>query len=433
MESLFEIENVERLMRHYGHHLETPILFVQGSETTELNDAPPWRLQHANAEAERQSLIQYGQERFGETFLDAVPLFSTTGAVDGVAYILPYAASPAARQNHRVYLKNMLLSETVEGLLPDWAFFIKCVVNSNQLRPNASRDAFYNDDDLDATRKELGDCLRNYLVQLAQTDRNRLDAIIRLHYLAIKSLAIEDDEFFHLFVDWLPFETTIGRITLEEHCQDSNVIRFLPHVDQFRQVSSVANARGICVFNGGYTYDAELLEKVGEEFSERSVERLNVEDFVHEFEDLSLEERDSVFSFLKVADLVLQKYKCGAEIRKFAPTDMPTLYTSDEAANFIRNVDQSKEVSDELWGGILDNVAQSAIQSTYSQLVFNLNNQLVQRIVSINDNSLLERLIEILYLQALLLGHYPLRANELSILGSGLLGLIDHFLNSDSE
>jgi HSP90 family molecular chaperone len=39
------------------------------------------------------------------------------------------------KKTHRVYLKNMLLAEQTEGLLPDWAFFVKCVVNARDLRP----------------------------------------------------------------------------------------------------------------------------------------------------------------------------------------------------------------------------------------------------------------------------------------------------------
>lgn len=36
--------------------------------------------------------------------------------------MLPIPANPASRVAHRVYLKQMLLSERVEGRLPDWAF-----------------------------------------------------------------------------------------------------------------------------------------------------------------------------------------------------------------------------------------------------------------------------------------------------------------------
>ncbi len=54
-------------------------------------------------------------------------------------------ANPAERATHRVYLKRMLLAEGVEGLLPDWAFFVRAVIDTSELRPTASREALFDD------------------------------------------------------------------------------------------------------------------------------------------------------------------------------------------------------------------------------------------------------------------------------------------------
>ncbi len=140
--------------------------------------------------------------------------------MDGVAFVLPYTPNLAAKRTHRVYLKNMLLSEEADNLLPDWAFFVKAVVNVNDLRPTASRESFYEDEKLDDARAALGDCLRDYLVDLSRRDPARLERLIALHHLAIKALAVEDDEFYRLFIDWLPFETSLGDMTLGEYRKD---------------------------------------------------------------------------------------------------------------------------------------------------------------------------------------------------------------------
>ena len=60
----------------------------------------------------------------------------------------------------------MLLAEGAEGLLPEWAFFARCVVDTTELRPTASREALYEDSLLDAVREALGDQLRGWLVRL---------------------------------------------------------------------------------------------------------------------------------------------------------------------------------------------------------------------------------------------------------------------------
>ena len=426
MVEFFASETVGKLLRHFGHHLPHSIEFTTDNGTQEINEVPPWRGPVVNAREQRQANLEYGREIFEIDFLDAVPLSSERGGVEGVAYILPFAASPASRQLHRVYLKNMLLSETVEGLLPEWAFFVKCVVNADQLRPNAARDSFYENKVLLDAREELGRCLRDYLVGLSQNDRARLDRIIGLHYLPIKALAVEDDEFFRLFIDWLPFETSLGTTTLDEHCRGSANIRFVRSVDQFRQISGVARAQNICVFNGGYAYDADLLQRVAEGFPKRRVEQVDATDLVQDFEELTLEENEKTFDLIKLADVVLQKYKCTADVKKFEPADLPTLYTASESSTFGRSVDQSKEEADEMWGGILDNISLAAGSGDYAQLVLNFSNPLVQKLSAMNQKKLLQQIIEILYLQSLLLGHYPLSTAERRILGEGMLGLIEH-------
>ncbi|WP_158222611.1 HSP90 family protein [Rhodopirellula sp. MGV] len=430
-EEFFTAEKVKGLLCHYGHHLPHEIQLEIDGNVESINEDAPWS--DGGLSRSNQELLDYGKEVFGIDFLDAIPIASETGRVSGVAYVLPFSVSPASRQSHRVYLKQMLLSESVDGMVPDWAFFIRCVVNSDRLRPNAAREAFYEDDLLEQTRAEIGQCLKTYLTGLAENHRAKLDRIIRLHYLPIKALAVEDEEFFRLFIQWLPFETSIGSITLdeyfsEEHFGPEATLRYVRDLDQFRQIASVAGAQGLCVFNGGYTYDADLLDLVAEEFPSRDIRAIDATDLVQNFEELTFEEQQDAFDLVKLADLVLQKYKCSAEARKFDPAELPTLYTASESATFMRSVEQSQEDADELWGGILNNVASAVGNDGYAQLVLNYRNPLIRRLIRIDDEKLHKRIIEILYLQSLLLGHYPLSSSERTILGDGLLGLIEYFL-----
>ena len=41
-----------------------------------------------------------------------------------------------------------------------------------------------------------------------------LQEFIGLHFLSIQALAVADDEFFQIVADWLPVETTMGRMTI---------------------------------------------------------------------------------------------------------------------------------------------------------------------------------------------------------------------------
>lgn len=51
----------------------------------------------------------------------------------------------------------MLLTERAEQLLPDWAFFVRCVLDTDSLRPTASRESLYEDETLAGVREALGE------------------------------------------------------------------------------------------------------------------------------------------------------------------------------------------------------------------------------------------------------------------------------------
>lgn len=428
-EEFFELERVRDLAQHFGGLLpfKIEIAYERGAET--LNQSAPWEHRMETA-AEREEVLEYGRDLFEIDFLDCIPLRSTAGDVQGVAFVLPFAASLATKRHHRVYLKHMLLTDKGENLLPDWAFFVQCVVNTNSLRPTASRESFYEDDALEQAREELGSCLRQYLMNLARTNPQRLQHLIALHHLSIKALALEDEECFRLFVDWLPFETSLGEMTLGHFRQEHPTLRYVPTRDQFRQIAHVAAAQSLGVINAGYTYDTEILERLSSIFPENQVERLDVEDLSERFEELTLDERDEVFEFESLADRVLQPFKCTCEIKKFRPQELPTLYMTNDAANFLRSVEQSKEVADNLWSSVLDNVAAEATRAAHARLYLNYHNHLIQRMVHLKDRQALQRVVEMLYIQALLLGHYPLKGREMSLLNDGLLGLIEWGLDA---
>ncbi|HWE35467.1 MAG TPA: HSP90 family protein [Isosphaeraceae bacterium] len=425
-EEYFEPDRVRELAAHFGGLLPYPIRVVAGKDTTTVNaDGAPWRRRYPNPEDRTEALLEYGYDTFGIRFFDAIPVKAEAGKLDGVAFVLPESPSLATRRTHRVYLKNMLLSEDAEGLLPDWAFFVKCVVNADELRPTASRESFYEDEALAETREALGRALRDYLVGLADRDPKRLRRLIDLHHLSIKALAVRDDDFYRLFIDWLPFETSMGLMTFGEYRKAADVVRFVPNLDQFRQIASVAAAQGLAILNGAYTYDAELLAKFPDVFPGERAEVVGPDTLLQALEDLTLDQREEVFELIRTADLVLQPFRCAAEIKAFRPEELPTLYSTQADAEFFRSVEQSKEVADEHWKDLLDGVAGPGTADPYAQLCFNYRNPLIRKIARLTDRTLLRRSIEMLYVQALLLGHHPLNAKEMALLNRGLLGLIE--------
>lgn len=432
-QEFFEPAYVVKMARHFGGLLPYAITVSAGSEQWSISETPPWRQRFADESARQEAYLAFGRELFGTEFFDAIPLRSEIGGVEGIAFVLPSTARLAAKRTHRVYLKDMLLSESADNLLPEWAFFVKCVINASDLRPTASRESFYEDDNLAAARGTLGQCLRRYLLDLADRDPGRLDRLIGMHFLAMKALALEDDEFFSLFIDLLPFETSLGEMTLREYLEHEPVVRYVPTRDQFRQISSVAAAQSMCVINGGYTYDSELLEKLPRLMPRRRVERVDASHLSENFADLTRDERARTREFVKRANQTLRPFHCAVQLKKFEPTRLPALFTASEDATFLRSLERSQEQGDELWSSVLGKFAEKNVKDGFAQLCLNYRNRLVRKMTRVADRDLVQRSLEMLYVQALLLGHYPLKSRELKLLNEGLLGLIECGIDGSGE
>ena len=425
-EEHFAPDAVRDTARRFGGLLPYPIRLTHGKQTVVVNEGgAPWRTAFPTERAKYKALMAFGRETFDADFLDAVPLKSAVGGIDGVAYVLPYGATLTSKRSHRVYLKNMLLSESVDNLLPEWAFFVKAVVNADDLRPTAARESFYEDDKLQAARDALGECLRQYLAGLAETDPRKLDKIIALHGLAIKALAVQDDDFYKLVIDWLPFETSAGTLTFGEYRKQNDAVRYAASVDQFRQVSRVAQAQGFTIINAGYTYDAELLRRA-EDLVGVAVEQIDPADLTQQCDELTLAEQDQIAPFLAAAEGVLKPFRCRPDVKKYRPRELPALYTTSGEGRFYRSLEQSKEVSNPLWAGVLGNISKKDKgTASYADLCFNFDNPLVRRLSTVRDRAVLMRSIQMLYLQSLLLGHHPLSGKEMTLLNDGLLALVE--------
>jgi molecular chaperone HtpG len=247
--------------------------------------------------------------------------------------------------------------------------------------------------------------------------------------VAIKALALEDDECLRLFAPWLPVETSLGDTTLGEFLKQQGVLRYAPTIDGFRQIAQVAAAQSVAVLNAGYVYDREILARLPEVFPDLQIEPFDADALSEQFEELTLDERDAMFDFVRLAELVLQPYRCGVEARKFRPAELPMLYSTHAAFDFLRSVEQSKEVADPLWSGVLDAVS-ADVKDSRARLCLNYANDLIRRLAIVEDREAKRRCIEMLYVQALLLGRHPLDRRELRLLNEGLLGLIHWAIDS---
>ncbi|MGW6458772.1 HSP90 family protein [Streptomyces sp. NPDC055078] len=412
-------ERVLALARDFGSLLPYDVR-VGDTAVTEL--PAPWDRAYPSPAARRVALAGHCHELFGFTPLDSLDLDVPLAGVRGVAYVLPSAVSPAQRSGHRVHLKGMLLTDRADELLPDWAFFVRCVIDTDSLRPTASRESLYADETLAAVREALGTRIRQWLTDLAAGDQERLGQFLAVHHLGVKSLARHDSEMLSTMLPWLPFETTDGGLSLEEFAKRHPVVHFTRSVEEFRQVAPIASAQGIGVINGGYTYDADLVERLPSVRPGTAVAELDADTVTAHLDSVDPAEELALAGFLAVARARLDTLGCDVVLRAFHPLTVPALHLDDRSARHERARADAEEQSDELWAGILGSLRGSAPRA---RLVLNHLNPLIRRISSLDDRQLAGTATEALYGQALLMAQRPLRPADSALLNRAFIGLLE--------
>lgn len=413
---------VAELAMAYGSLLPVD-LTADGRPIT--GDGPPWRAAYADPGRRRAALEEYCEKLYGFTPLDMVDLDVPEAGLTGVAFVLPQAVTPSARGTHRVYLKRMLLSENVEGLLPEWAFFVRCVVDAAELRPTASREALYEDDLLDATRQALGEQLRQWLVRIAETDPARLRGFLRLHHLGVKAMALHDDDMLRIVDRWLEFETSAGPMTLAEFRKRHPSGRYTPLVDEFRRIAAVSGAQGVALVNAGYVYDSEIIERLPAIDPEIRMARLDAAELTTHFGVLDPGTELALRPFLAAARKAIDPLGCEVVVRDFDPASLPALYVTSRSAQHQAELEQAQDAADGVWADVLGALGATAAAADRPQLVLNHRNPLARRITTLTDPGLVELAVQAMYGQALLLGHHPLRPADTAVLNRSFLGLLD--------
>ncbi|MBB6098345.1 molecular chaperone HtpG [Deinobacterium chartae] len=423
-EDYFDPEQVRSLCVRYGDLLPYPIRVGALDGPLEICNAQvaPWARSYASADERDAALRAYGRTLLGAEPFDWFPLSAPSSGLEGVAFVLPRSAQAGSRPTATLYLRDMLLAERDEDLLPPWAFFVHGAFNARTLQPTASRETLQQNAVFRATRHELEVGLRAYLEGLAARDPERMQQLLRLHHLPLRALAADDDAFYRLIALHLAFETSQGRLTLAEILRSGGPLRFVPDLDQFRQVAQIAAARGEVIVNAAYTYDATLLEKLNRVFPEHRAIRVDAGGIAAGLEDLSPAESAEGSRLLAAARHALEDLDCEPRLKRFAPAELPALYVLDREANAARNRQRSREVSDALWSALLDDLTET--DSSGARLYLNFDNPTVRQLARLEDGPVLRRVVQTLYLQALLLGHHPLSTHELDLLSGSLAEMI---------
>ncbi|MGZ3143447.1 HSP90 family protein [Lentzea chajnantorensis] len=414
-EHWLEADVVRPLVSDYGDLLPA-VVTVDGEVVT--RGLRPW-------DDEDADLSAYCEQVLGFTPFEAIPIEVEAAGLTGVAFVLPSGVHPGTRQTHRVYLKRMLVGDNVEGLLPDWAYFVRCVVDASAIRPTASRESLYQDEMLLAVREELGEQIRDWLIRLDAIEPRRAGELLAAHHLGIKSLARSDDEMLRLVERWLPFETTDGAIPLRQFRRKHGAILYIPEVDEFHQLAPVAAAQGLGLVNAGYAYDMELLNRLSALDGPAVARRVAPSELLAALADPEPDVEAALKLRLAEGAAALDRHDCDAVVRDFDPVSLPALLISNAEQQRRLDTEQTAADADPLWAELLGQLTADTGSGRPEQLVLNCRNPLVQRLARLTDPSLVELTLESLYVHAVLQARRAMRPKDTAALNRSFLELLD--------
>lgn len=425
MEEYFTRESIEELVSYYGLLLPFPVLIRQGGKEKQINPVYlPWEGRTTN----KQELLLFGQMLFGELFLDCITFSAREGNVTGVIYILNYTVLPTARPEHRIYLKHMMLTEKGDGLLPDWAVFTKCIVHASDLKPTASREGFYEDETLDAVRETIENRIIAYIDTMADDQPELFGKFFRVHQLTLMELALSNPKLFRTLIDYFEFETTRGTLTGYDLRMCGEDLIYAPNRERYKQLSQLFFAQDQLLINVTYVHALELLEGLGHLYGIRvsEVEEEEIEDLMEELEE---EEQEAGLEFLEKANKILKERDCKAELKCFQPESQPAFFLMDEEAVLNRQIASSKNKANSIFTKMLSMISgELKGEDAISVLYLNYNNPIVNNLIKIKEEDALRIFVEIIYIQALQIGGFPLRKNDMSTLNQNILLLMERDL-----
>jgi molecular chaperone HtpG len=422
-EEYFFEEEVISLVRYFGLPLPFPVVLAKGDTETIING---FGIEGGMNYVE---IMKLGEQLFDEKFIDFIPLESSKGHFSGVAFILPYEASPYNKNSHRIYLKNMLLTEDGGMILPKWAFFVKCFLNTTTLRPTASRENFYKDGELEEAKAEIAQCISQYFVRLSNKNPELLQKIIGIHYLAIKAVAVTDDELFKIFIPHIGFFSTLGKISGRQIIEYGEKIYYTANTGRYKQIEPFFISQMRLLINAGYIYDWDLINKIKSFHEETDIELIREEGMNEFLMDISANEESKASLFMKIAGFTLENFDCEPQLKKYHPDSLPVFYYLDEIARQAKAINETMDKVGDVFKGMLSGFAEELEEVNRPVLYFNMNNPLVKTISEIKDMQKIRTMTEILYVQALLTGHFPVTGDEMELLNNGILKLLKNDSN----
>ncbi|NMC19423.1 MAG: hypothetical protein GYA33_03285 [Thermogutta sp.] len=206
-------ELLESVIRQYAEFLPLPIYLNEGGQRVNVGTAA-WLETTPDRRAVEMELESY----FGETPLEVIPVrVERPVTVRGALYVTPqrtpgFTDAPTLT----VTVRRMVISRRLQGLLPDWAPFIRGVVELPECDPTVSREDLVRNVRFAWVQEELDRAVFSHFEKLVESDPKRWETLIAWHRYLLAGAALAHEPLRRLLGRSYRFSTSQGLLTFEQ-------------------------------------------------------------------------------------------------------------------------------------------------------------------------------------------------------------------------
>lgn len=206
-------EYLDSVVKEFADFLPVPIFVNDGLTRANVSNVA-WFDPTPDREAIELELEGY----FHETPMEVIPVRQEKPvSLAGALYVSPQR-TPGFTEDQAVAVtvRRMVISRRIQGLLPEWASFLRGVLELNDCSPTASREDLVRNFSFSAVQKTIEFLLYDHFERLSRQDPSRLQAIIAWHRYTFAGAALTESRMRNLLRKTYKFPTSQGVLSFEE-------------------------------------------------------------------------------------------------------------------------------------------------------------------------------------------------------------------------
>jgi molecular chaperone HtpG len=355
---LTNAESLRGIARKYADFLQVPI-YVNGEGPVNSIQAP-WHKSYSSEKERHKAYRDWIDDRYPDIPLEVIPVdIDTPHKVQGALYISNRMVDHVHGAGMvDVYQARMFIAEGDRTVLPEWARFIRGVIDSPDFTPTAARDAIRQDHIHESIRKALGRVIIEALKRMAREEKERFNRLVTWHHRHIKGMAAQNDEFFDAVADTMVFRVNLEdpqnprhgwrMITIPEYlslqkdrdAEGRHVVYFISDPRAVMDFSALCEARGLIVLDLGWTHEEEFVERYVERIrNDIILQRVDIDDAPAIFQPLDSKERERYAVLEYHLQALLRKtnpfQNTVVRTERFVPDDIPAVLSQTRDAEAL--------------------------------------------------------------------------------------------------